>query len=123
MAKYVEFPLEDGGVILVEASDERKAAGGGFVRGAPGDGTQEIIEKAKASFEASFESVRKSADALVQKLTSLSQRPDEVEVSFSLKVSAELGNVVIAKAGSESNYSVTLRWRNEKEEKKAQEGE
>jgi hypothetical protein len=56
----------------------------------------------------------------VNKLRALSDPPDEMEVSFSLKASGELGNIAIGKAGAEANYTVTLRWR--KEEKKEEGG-
>lgn len=118
MSKFVEFPLAGGGVILIEAADEKKAGASGFMRGGEPDG--EVADKAQASFEASFEQIRQSADAIISKLSNLSQKPDEVEINFGLRVSAELGQLVVAKAGSDSNYGVTLRWRSEKpkEEKK-----
>jgi len=43
-------------------------------------------------------------------------KPDEVEITFGLKASGELGSLVIAKAGVEANYSVKLTW------KKAEQG-
>lgn len=119
MSKFVEFPLNGGGVIVIEAVDEKKAGSSGFMRGGePGGG--EAADKAQASFEASFEQIRQSAEAIITKLSDLSQKPDEVEINFGLRVSAELGQLVVAKAGSDSNYGITLRWRSEKpkEEKK-----
>src|SRR5215216_465730 len=34
----------------------------------------------------------------------------EMEVSFGLGISGEVGNVAVGKAGAESNYTVTLKW-------------
>jgi len=119
MSKYVEFPLNGGGVIVIEAADEKKAGASGFMRsGEPSN--SEAADKAQTSFEASFEQIRQSADAIIRKLSDLSQKPDEVEINFGLRVSAELGQLVVAKSGSDSNYGVTLRWRSErsKDEKK-----
>jgi hypothetical protein len=112
MSKFVEFPLNGGGVIVIEAIDEKKAGSSGFMRGEPGGG--EAADKAQATFEASFEQIRQSAEAIIAKLSDLSQKPDEVELNFGLRVSAELGQLVVAKAGSDSNYGITLRWRSEK---------
>ena len=116
MSKYVEFPLEGGGSILIESPDEPAKAPTGLVPATRGESVKEMAEQARQSFDASVENVRKSADLLVSKLRALSDPPDEMEVVFSLKASGELGNIAIGKAGAEANYSVTLRWR--KEEKK-----
>jgi hypothetical protein len=116
MSKYVEFPLEGGGAILIESPDEPSKAPTGLVPATRGESLKEMAEQARQSFDASVENVRKSADLLVNKLRALSDPPDEMEVSFSLKASGELGNIAIGKAGAEANYTVTLRWR--KEEKK-----
>lgn len=116
MSKYIEFPLEGGGAILIESPDEPSKAPTGYAQAARGESLKEMAEQAKQSFDASVENVRKSADLLVSKLRALSDPPDEMEVSFSLKASGELGNIAIGKAGAEANYTVMLRWR--KEEKK-----
>ncbi|MBM2849818.1 MAG: uncharacterized protein HW418_2760 [Anaerolineales bacterium] len=116
MSKYIEFPLEGGGAILIESPDEPSKAPTGLVPATRGESLKEMAEQARQSFDASVENVRKSADLLVNKLRALSDPPDEMEVSFSLKASGELGNIAIGKAGAEANYTVTLRWR--KEEKK-----
>jgi len=116
MPRYIEFPLEGGGAILIESPDEPSKAPTGLVPATRGESLKEMAEQARQSFDASVENVRKSADLLVNKLRALSDPPDEMEVSFSLKASGELGNIAIGKAGAEANYTVTLRWR--KEEKK-----
>jgi len=116
MPRYIEFPLEGGGAILIESPDEPSKAPTGLVPATRGESLKEMAEQARQSFDASVENVRKSADLLVNKLRALSDPPDEMEVSFSLKASGELGNIAIGKAGAEANYAVTLRWR--KEEKK-----
>jgi hypothetical protein len=116
MPKYIEFPLEGGGAILIESPDEPSKAPTGYAPATRGESLKEMAEQAKQSFDASVENVRKSADLLVSKLRALSDPPDEMEVSFSLKASGELGNIAIGKAGAEANYTVILKWR--KEEKK-----
>lgn len=119
MAKYVEFQLQDGTTILIESADEKKSAGGGFVPTTRGG--EEPTEKAKVTFEQAVQSVRSSANLLVSKLRDLSQPPDEMEVTFSLKTSAEVGTLFVAKGGAEASYNVTLRWR--REDKKGDEKE
>ena len=117
MTKYVEFPLEDGGVILIETPDEPARPGSGFVRGAEG-GSAEWANKAQKTFDQSMISVQASAEKLVKHLSALGS--DEMEVSFSLKATGEMGgNLAIAKAGSEANYNVLLRWRKERDKEEA----
>jgi hypothetical protein len=114
MPKYVEFPLEDGGVILIESADDKKS-GTGFVRG--GANEEAAADKAAHSFDQAVENIRKSSNVLVSKLRGLSQAPDEMEINFSLKASGEAGSLFVAKGGTEASYNVSLRWRREDEKK------
>jgi hypothetical protein len=119
MAKYIEFPLEGGGSILIETPDEPGKPQSGFVRAGVGEAVQEWSDKAQKTFAQSVVGVRQTAGDLLSTLTELS--PDEIEVHFSLKATGELGGqLAIAKAGGEANYNVTLRW---KKEAKKEEGE
>lgn len=116
MTKYVEFSLEDGGTILIETPDEPARPGSGFVRA--GETNSEWADKAQRTFEQSLLGVRSSAEKLVQHLSALG--PDEMEMSFRLKATGELGgNLAIAKSGSDANYNVLLKWRKEKDQPKA----
>jgi len=115
MPKYVEFPLEGGGSIVIESAEDSDKGPAGFVRAAGGEAVKEAV---KQSFDATLENVRKSSDVLVKKLRALSDPPDEMEVTFSLKATAELGNLVVGKGGTEANYSVTLKWKRTEEKKK-----
>ena len=118
MSKFVEFPLEGGGSIVIESADEPARTPSGFLRaGEPGS---EAAHQAQGSFDASVEAIRRSADLLVSKLRGLSAPPDELEVSFNLKASAETAGLVVGKAGSDSNFGVVLRWRSEKAEKESE---
>jgi hypothetical protein len=114
--RYIEFPLENGGSILIETPDLQEKIQSGFVKGAQAEAAKEAAIQAGQSFDASVENVRKAADLLVGKLRALSTPPDDMSVSFGLKASADLGNLAIGKVGAEANYAVTLRWR--KEDKK-----
>jgi hypothetical protein len=115
VAKYVEFPLEGGGSIVIEASDEPARTPSGFLR--PGE-SADAANPAQASFDASVEAVRRSADLLVSKLRELGTPPDELEVSFNLKASGETGSLVVGRAGSEANFNVLLRWRTEEKKER-----
>lgn len=107
MKRLVEFPLEEGGTILVEVE---MPEGAGMVPAARG----EVAQRAQQTFEQALEKIRPAAQAIIKKLRALHDPPDEIEVEFGLKMSAEAGAVVAA-AGVEANYKVTLMWKRETE--------
>jgi len=111
--RYVEFPLEDGGSILIETPDQQEKLQSGFVKGAQTEAARETALQAGRTFDASVENVRKAAELLVSKLRTISSPPDEMTVSFGLKASGDLGNLAIGKVGAEANYAVTLKWKKE----------
>ena len=43
------------------------------------------------------------------KLRTAADWPDEVEVEFAVKISAD-SNVIIARVGGEANFRIALRW-------------
>lgn len=107
MKQLVEFSLEDGGVILVEVEAPEAPGMVPVARGAAG-----VTQKASQTFEAALDKIRPAAQAVIAKLRTLHDPPDEIEVEFGLKLSAEAGAIVAA-AGAEANYKVTLTWKRE----------
>jgi hypothetical protein len=104
MSRYVEFTLPDGSTVILE-SDGREAD---VVRGArPG----ELAKQATETFEQAAENARKAALVVLEKVRGLHDSPDEVEITFGLKASGELGSIVVAKASAEASYSVKLTWK------------
>ena len=117
MASYVKFELEDGTVVYVETTDSPKGASG-FPLGARGDHPS---EQASVSFEKSIQSVRKMAASLIKEMREgFTQSPDEIQVNFGLKASAEIGSLIVARGGMESNYNVMLRWSSEEKKEDGQ---
>ena len=103
MKRLIEYPLKDGSSIVVEVDEPVE---GGVERVArPG----EMIEKAKQNFETVLEMIKPTAAAIITTLRDLSESPDEIGVEFGIKLSAASG-VVLASAGAEANYKVTLKW-------------
>jgi hypothetical protein len=108
MIRLVEFPLEDGTTILVEIDEPEQ---GGLVKvSRAGD----AIAKAQQTLEKALEKVKPAAQSIILQLRKLHDAPDEIEVAFGLKLSAEAG-AVLASAGAEANYTVTLKWVKERE--------
>jgi len=104
MSRYVEFTLPDGSTVIIE-SDEPETEPVKATRG--GD----IAERARETFEQAAESARKAALVILDKVRGLHDSPDEIEITFGLKASGELGNLVVAKSGVEASYSVKLTWK------------
>jgi hypothetical protein len=101
--RLIAFPTEDGHVIVVEVAEETPP---GTVRAArPG----EVIERAEETFEAALGAIRWAAEALVTQLRDLSERPDEVNVEFAVKLTAQVG-AIITSTGGEANFKVSLTW-------------
>ena len=102
MKHLVEFPLEDGGSIVIEVDEPESE---GTIRAARGD----TIVKAKETLEDALDEVLPMTRSVVEKLRSIGNRPDEIEISFGVKLSTTAG-AVIACATAEANFDVTMRW-------------
>lgn len=113
MKQLIEFPLEDGGTILVQVDEPTPE--GGVVRAArPG----EVMKRASQTFESALDRIKPAAGAIISKLRGLADPPDEIEVEFGLTLNAEAG-AFVAVAGAEANYTVKLTWK--REEKREEE--
>ncbi len=102
MRRLIEFPLESGGNIVVEVEETEL---GGTVRA----GRSSDIAPAKYTFEEALSRIHAATESALTQLRDLSSRPDGIEMEFGFNLSAEVG-AVIAKASTEANYKVTLRW-------------
>jgi hypothetical protein len=105
MRRLLEFSLEDGGSIIVEVEDLQRESGL-----APAARSNEVVTKVSQTFEAAIERLKPAAGAIIAKVRSLNDPPNEIEVEFGLKLSAEAG-AVLAVASTEANYKVTLKWK------------
>jgi hypothetical protein len=105
MRRLVEFELENGETILVEVEEPDA---GGLERASAAD----VVVRARQSFAQALDKVQPLASAIVKTVTAMSDPPDELQVEFGLKLSAEAG-VILTCAGMEANYTLTLTWRRE----------
>jgi len=108
MKHLVEFPLEEGGSIVIEVDEPESA---GTIRAARG----ETIAKAKETLEEALNKVLPATRLAIEKLRNLGSKPDEVEVTFGMSLSTIAG-VVIASTSAAANFSVTVHWSGGKEE-------
>ncbi|MCL2582206.1 MAG: hypothetical protein FWE35_07100 [Streptosporangiales bacterium] len=101
MAQVVEFGLEDGGTLIVQAAGPD--SGGGLGLASP----DENLRKAGETLESAVDRVVPALESVTGKLKKLS--PNGMKVEFGLTLSAESG-VILAKAGGEVHLNVTLNW-------------
>ena len=121
MTHYMEFELENGETIIMEMDEMPHppsatadvAMGGELVEASLADegNLPKVVVKANRTFNQALSQIRNSANLIVTRLRDLSDPPDEVEVTFGLKASGEVGNIIVAKGALEANYTVTLKWK------------
>ena len=106
--RLVEFPLAQGGSVLVEI-DEPPA--GPVMRGL-GKDRSALVEQADKTFEDATAAVTPAARSLIARLRSMDDAPDEVGIEFGVQLSAQTG-AFIASVAAEANFKVSMTWRSQ----------
>lgn len=109
MPTYIEYKLEDGSTLLVEAESSMR----GVVKASRGG--VDVVQAGK-NFSEALGSIRGSLRALVAELDAL--KVEGAEVKFGLKAVGEAGVFAVGKVGGEMNYEVTLQWKKPPEKTK-----
>ena len=99
MKRLVEFPLQEGGSVVVQIDEPDM---GGTVRAARGD----TIEQAKETLEDALNKVLPAARSVVERLQGM--RPNEIEVTFGISLSFKAGAFITT--GTDANFGVTVHW-------------
>lgn len=110
----VEFPLTDGGSVLIE-TDEPPPDPGGPLSGRPvtrglrpaATAPAEIL-RAGHSLEEALQTVRPALEPVTRLIRGMA--PDGWEVTFGIKLDAQAG-AFIARAGLEANFQITMTWK------------
>lgn len=113
MPSYIEFRTEDGATVLVEVEDEEVSPRGGVSKAGLLDKIRRNIAKAESKLdEAVQNAVKENVRPFMKTAQHLAKETDavEMEVTFGLVMTGEVGNVAVGKAGAQSNYTVTLKW-------------
>jgi hypothetical protein len=107
---YLEFEAEDGR-ILVELEPPELLPADGVLKAGVADRIQDNLAKAQAGFDRALSGlIRNSAGAFVRAVNSLDPVPDQIEISFGIKATAEVGNFAVGKLSGDANYGVKLTW-------------
>ncbi|MEO3813827.1 CU044_2847 family protein [Sphaerisporangium sp. B11E5] len=101
MSELMSIALSGGGEVLVEMSETdpgiRRASRVGDIITASADSLQSALAPIRTAAEAALDTFRKAG-------------PNEVEIEFGVRLTAEAG-AVIAKTGTEGHLTVKLTWR------------
>jgi hypothetical protein len=103
VAEIVEYPLEGGGVLLVQPASVDTAGDGLGLASSP----EEKTKKARETLESALTQVTPALKSVARKLRDLSS--DTLTVEFGLTLTAEAG-VLLAKGSTEVHFTVTLAW-------------
>ena len=100
--KIISYELDTGETIAVEvavapAEAERIAARG-----------TDVVESAGQKFSDALKTAQRAATEVVEAFTQ-GVRPDELEVTFGLKMGGKLG-VIVTEATTEANFQIKVRW-------------
>lgn len=109
MKRLIEFKLtnnsSDKSTIVVEVNEPELESG--VTRASRGPG--QVLDVARDTFETGLEKIHSATESAIAKLRDLSEKPDEVTMEFGFNLNAEFG-AIIASAGAEANYKVTITW-------------
>jgi hypothetical protein len=114
MARYIEFATEEGAPILVEVEAEEVVSAPGVAKAGLrfGQRADERIASAQTTFEQAVKAVvRQNVQSFASAVRDLPRPPTEVEFTFALKATGELGNLAIARIGGEANFTIKLAWK------------
>lgn len=101
MTQVVDFPLEGGGTLTVQAAVADMAGGLELAS------VKDRLIRSGETLESALGKVTPGLKAVAARLRELS--PDGMSVEFGLCVTAEAG-VVVAKGSTEVHFTVTLTW-------------
>lgn len=100
---YLSVPFDNGETFVVELS-------GGQVSGVIRAGRNEaLVETSADTFETGLSRVRRVAEALLERLTDLSRKPDRIRAEFGITLTAEAG-LVVTKASADAHITLELEW-------------
>jgi hypothetical protein len=102
--------LSNDGAVLIEVAS-LPAVSGIAKAGLPQMINHTVEQAADALRAGVATAIRTNVEILAAALQDLATRPDEVELSFGLKVSGEVGTVIVTKISAEANYTVKLSWK------------
>jgi hypothetical protein len=112
VARYLQFVTADGSAILVEVDEEEVPRGQGVMKAGLGQRLWDTVTEAQTVFdEALTRIIHQNTYAFLHAVREIPDPPTDVEVTLGLKVTGEVGNVVVSKLGGDVNFTVKMTWK------------
>src|SRR6476646_8210167 len=109
MKHIVEFPMENGDVLLVEVDDPMGPAPGATLRGGH---SSEMLERAQMTYEQAVDKIKPAAESIVRHIRDIAEPPDVIGVEFGIKLNANIG-AILASSSVEAQFTLKLTWNRE----------
>ncbi len=106
MTQIVEFELDSGEVVYLEAPSEAGVAPRPVVRG------EKAIQKASETFEAALQRVKPAAQAVVDAFKELNE-PDEIGLEFGIQFKSS-ANAFVLTGEANASFKLSLKWKSNK---------
>jgi Trypsin-co-occurring domain 1 len=114
MADYIQFTSADGNTLLVEVDEGEVSSQQAIQKAGLREMAGKSVAVAQTSFEHAIQQVMQyNAQVFLQSVVNLPILPSEAEITFGLKITGEVGNIAVGKAGGETNYTIRLTWKRE----------
>lgn len=105
MTDLVRFTTDFGEGVVVEVEESDHEAG--LVRASRRPG--EVVLESTKSFGEIASVIQPVANRLIQSIRAVDVKPEEVEITFGLKLTFSAG-AVIASTSGEGNFQIRLKW-------------
>lgn len=107
MDKIIEFTTESGEKMWVEVDEKDLPKPKSEMENV--SYTDKVIKGIQQSFRDVLGIIKTTGNEVIKNVEALDKKPKEISVEMSLKFNGEVG-YVIAKANSEANLKITLKW-------------
>jgi len=114
MSEIVEFRLESGERVYLEAAEEPGL-------GPRPAGRREAVRKASETFEAALEKVKPAARAVVEAFREFNQ-PDEIGLEFGIEFKTS-ANVFVLTGEANAAFKLSLKWKSDEKRDEKSGGE
>lgn len=118
MTCYMRFSSGEGEaadvLVEVDAAEDLPVAGeqNAGLRQWTRNQASEVVAVAQSGFEQAVQrAVSLNARAFLEAAKALEEPPAEMEITFGLKATGEVGNLAVGKVAGESNYQIKMIWR------------
>jgi len=109
--QYIRFDSDNLSSVLVEVEPGEVSKPDGLIKAGLQDKVKDAVATAATTLEeAIIRVLSTNARLFIQAMDGLERQPAEMELTFGVKATGELGNFAIAKSAAEANYSVRLLW-------------